>query len=65
MPNISWQGHIGGLIGGVAASEALMLFGRRDLRAPFSARDAALLAGIVAVLAVLVVWRTATFPTIF
>jgi membrane associated rhomboid family serine protease len=64
-PNISWQGHIGGLIGGVAASEALMLFGRRDLRAPFSARDAALVAGIVAVLVVLVVWRTATFPTIF
>ncbi len=61
VPGISWQGHIGGLIGGVAALEALTSFGRRDLRAPFGARDAALLAGVIAVLVAVILWRTATF----
>jgi membrane associated rhomboid family serine protease len=64
VPGISWQGHIGGLIGGVLAVEALTALGRRDLRAPFDARSAALLAGLVAFLVVLVVWRTATFPPV-
>ena len=62
MPGISWQGHIGGLVGGVLAVEALTWFGRRDLRAPWTARDAALLAAVAAVLVVLVLWRTSTFP---
>jgi membrane associated rhomboid family serine protease len=62
VPGISWQGHIGGLIGGALAVEALTWFGRRDLRAPWSARDAALLAAVCAFLAVLVVFRTSTFP---
>jgi len=62
VPGISWQGHVGGLIGGVLAVEALTWFGRRDLRAPWGARDAALLAAIVAILVVAVVWRTANFP---
>ena len=62
MPGISWQGHIGGLIGGVLAVEALTGFGRRDLRAPWGARDAAMLATVAAVLVVLVLWRTASFP---
>ena len=44
VPGISWQGHIGGLIGGVAALEAVTWFGQRDLRAPIGPRDAALLA---------------------
>ena len=64
VPGISWQGHIGGLIGGVLAVEALTSFGRRDLRAPWGARDAALLAAVGAVLVVLVLWRTASFPLI-
>jgi membrane associated rhomboid family serine protease len=62
VPGISWQGHIGGLVGGVLSVEALTWFGRRDLRAPWGARDAALLAVIVAFLVVAVVWRTANFP---
>ncbi len=60
VPGISWQGHIGGLIGGVLAVEALTWFGQRDLRAPFGPRDIALLAAIVAVLVVTVMWRTAS-----
>jgi membrane associated rhomboid family serine protease len=62
IPGISWQGHIGGLVGGILAVEALTWFGRRDLRAPWGARDAALLAAVAAVLVVAVLWRTATFP---
>lgn len=62
VPGISWQGHVGGLIGGVLAVEALTWFGQRDLRAPFGPRDVALLAAIVAVLVVAVLWRTANFP---
>ena len=62
MPGISWQGHIGGLVGGVLAVEALTWFGQRDLRAPWAPRDAALLAAVAAIMVVLVLWRTATFP---
>jgi len=62
VPGISWQGHVGGLIGGVLAVEALTWFGRRDLRAPFGARDAALLAVVVVLLVAAVLWRTASFP---
>ena len=62
VPGISWQGHVGGLIGGVLAVEALTWFGQRDLRAPWGARDAAMLAAVAAVLVVAVIWRTANFP---
>jgi len=62
VPGISWQGHVGGLIGGVLAVEALTWFGQRDLRAPWGARDAAMLAAVAAILVVAVIWRTANFP---
>ena len=62
VPGISWQGHIGGLIGGVLGVEALTWFGRRDLRAPWGTRDAALLAAVAAFMVVLVLYRTTTFP---
>jgi membrane associated rhomboid family serine protease len=62
VPGISWQGHVGGLIGGVLAVEALTWFGQRDLRAPWGPRDAALLAAVAAVLVVAILWRTANFP---
>jgi membrane associated rhomboid family serine protease len=57
---ISWQGHIGGLVGGVVTVELLARFGRRDLRAPFDARDAVSLAVVLVVLVGLVVWRAQT-----
>ena len=62
MPGISWQGHIGGLIGGVLAVEALTWFGRRDLRSPWTARDAGLLAAVALIMVALVLWRASTFP---
>jgi membrane associated rhomboid family serine protease len=57
---VSWQGHIGGLIGGVVTVELLARFGRRDLRAPLDARDAASIAIVLAVLVGLAIWRVQT-----
>jgi membrane associated rhomboid family serine protease len=60
-PGVSWQGHIGGLVGGIAAIEALTLFGRKELRDRIEMPDGAAVAIIVAALVVLTVWRTVTF----
>jgi membrane associated rhomboid family serine protease len=60
---ISWQGHIGGLIGGVLATEALVWFGRRRLSPRITATDALLLAGVALVFVMIVVWRVQSFPT--
>ena len=60
VPGISWQGHVGGLVGGVLAVEALTLFGRRDLRGRFGVVDAVLLAVVLAALIAVVFWRTAS-----
>jgi membrane associated rhomboid family serine protease len=59
--SISWQGHVGGLLGGVAVMEALSLFGRKDPRAPFEARDLSAVAALVVLLVVAVAWRTLSF----
>jgi membrane associated rhomboid family serine protease len=58
VPGISWQGHIGGLIGGIVVVEVLSWFGRRDLGAPFDARDIVAIIGVAAALALVVFWRT-------
>lgn len=58
---ISWQGHVGGLLGGMAVMEAMTLFGRKDLRAPFGSLDLAGVLAVVGVLLVAVIWRTVTF----
>jgi membrane associated rhomboid family serine protease len=58
---ISWQGHVGGLVGGIVTLELLTRFGRRPLRSGFNAGDAVAVAGVVLVLVALVAWRAATF----
>jgi membrane associated rhomboid family serine protease len=60
---ISWQAHIGGLIGGVLTMEAMLHFGRRSIGREVDGGDLGwslvVLAGIVAVIAL----RVITFPT--
>ena len=61
-PSISWQGHIGGLLGGVAVMEAMVFAGRKDLRDRLGLAGGAAVVIIVAILVVAVIWRSATFP---
>ncbi len=62
IPNISWQGHVGGLIGGAALITALMRFGDRGLRGPLGPREIWVFAIAAAVLIGLVVARVTTLP---
>ena len=57
---ISWQAHIGGLVGGAATMAAMMLAGRKDPRRPFELADGLAVAGIVFVLVALTAWRVLT-----
>jgi membrane associated rhomboid family serine protease len=61
---VSWEGHIGGLIGGVLAVEALVWFGRRRLAHGATVTDALLLAAVAALFVLLVIWRVQTFPAL-
>jgi len=61
LANISWQGHVGGLVGGVVAIEALTRLGRRDLRAPFDAEAVAATVAMLVVLGALVWWHVQNF----
>jgi membrane associated rhomboid family serine protease len=59
--NISWQAHIGGLIGGAATMFAMMLGGRKDPRRPFELPDGLAVAAIAFVLVVLTAWQVLTY----
>ena len=58
---ISWQAHIGGLIGGAATMLAMMLAGRKDPRRPFGLADGLAVLGIVFVLLAVTWWQVVTF----
>jgi membrane associated rhomboid family serine protease len=57
---ISWQAHIGGLVGGAATMAAMMLAGRKDPRRPFELPDGVAVLAIVLVLVALTAWRVFT-----
>jgi membrane associated rhomboid family serine protease len=59
--SISWQAHIGGLLGGFAAFAALRYGDKQGFRGPLSTDALVALGGVVAVLFALVVWRVQTF----
>jgi membrane associated rhomboid family serine protease len=58
---VSWQAHIGGLLGGAAMVAALMLGGRKDPRYRLDGVDLAGIILIVAALVALTWWRVTTF----
>jgi membrane associated rhomboid family serine protease len=59
---ISWQAHVGGLIGGAATMTALTLGGRRDPRGRFQTFDWLVVVSVALVLVALTWWRVSTFP---
>lgn len=61
IPNLSIEGHIGGFVAGGLAAVALMGLPHRPYRLS-AALQAAVLTGLVVLLAVLVAVRTSTFP---
>jgi membrane associated rhomboid family serine protease len=58
---ISWQAHIGGLLGGLAAFAALRWGDKQGFRGKISTDAWVALGGIVAVLFALVIWRVQTW----
>jgi membrane associated rhomboid family serine protease len=58
---ISWQAHIGGLIGGAATMAGLSLAGRRDPRGRLDSTDYAVMAVMALLIVAITWWRVATF----
>jgi membrane associated rhomboid family serine protease len=58
---ISWQAHVGGLLGGLAAFAAMRWGDKQGFRGKMSTDAWVALGGIVAVLFALIVWRVQTF----
>jgi membrane associated rhomboid family serine protease len=58
---ISWQAHVGGLLGGFAAFAALRLGDKEGFRGRIGNDALVALGGVVAVLFALIVWRVQTF----
>jgi membrane associated rhomboid family serine protease len=61
---ISWQAHVGGLIGGAATMAGLTLAGRRDPRGRFDRVDWVVVLTVGLVIVALTWWRVTTFPFI-
>ena len=59
---ISWQAHIGGLLGGALTMYALMLGGSKDPRGRFDRTDIIVVVLVAAVLVGITWWRVTNFP---
>jgi membrane associated rhomboid family serine protease len=57
---VSWQGHVGGLIGGAAVMAAMLFTGTGEPRGRWSTDTLAAIGVIAAVIFALIVWRTQT-----
>jgi len=57
---ISWQAHIGGLLGGAATMFAMIQGGRKDARRPFELADGLAVGGIAFALLLITAWRVLT-----
>jgi membrane associated rhomboid family serine protease len=58
---ISWQGHIGGLVGGAALMGGYTLFGRKSPSGRFTGSDVAVTLAVVVLMVALTYWRVQTF----
>jgi len=59
---LSWQGHLGGLIGGIVLMAAYTQLGRRSPTARFTRSEIVVTAIVVVAIVVLTVWKVQTSP---
>ncbi len=58
---ISWEGHIGGLLGGTALMGGYLRFGRKSPGGRFTSSDLALSAAALVLIVALTYWRVQTY----